>query len=81
MSQAPGPVPFEQLLARLEALVRSLEADDLDLESSIDAFEEGVRIARDCHARLDQAERRVEALRRLPDGGIAAEPFEAEEES
>lgn len=74
--QPPKPGRFEDLLARLEAIVESLEAEDLDLERSIEAFEEGVTIARQCHQRLDEAERRVEALRRTPDGGVAGEPFE-----
>lgn len=76
MAEPPKPGRFEDLLARLEAIVKSLEAEDLDLERSLEAFEEGVGIARQCHQRLDEAERRVEALRRLPDGGVAGEPFE-----
>jgi exodeoxyribonuclease VII small subunit len=67
---------FEDLLARLEALVKSLESEELDLERSIQAFEEGVGIARECHRRLDEAERRVEVLRRLPTGEVASEPLE-----
>ena len=69
------PERLEDLIARLEALVKSLEAEELDLERSIQAFEEGVRVARECHSRLDQAERRVEVLRRLPTGEVTAEPL------
>lgn len=69
---------LEDLIAHLETLVKSLESEDLDLEKSIQAFEEGVRIARECHRRLDDAERRVEVLRRLPSGEVVSEPFEPE---
>lgn len=71
----PDAPRFEDLLARLEGLVKALEGEELDLERSLDAFEEGVRLARACHGRLDQAERRVEALRRLPGGEVGTEPF------
>jgi exodeoxyribonuclease VII small subunit len=64
------------MLARLEEIVRSLEFDEIDLERSIEAFDEGVKIARTCHARLDEAERKVEVLRRLPDGTTVSEPFD-----
>lgn len=69
---------FEDLLAQLEGLVKALESENLDLERSIQAFEEGVKIARECHRRLDEAERRVEVLRRLPSGEVESEPFEPE---
>ena len=67
---------FEEMLARLEEIVRALEADEIDLERSIQAFDEGVKIARACHERLDEAERKVEILRRLPDGTVVSEPFD-----
>ncbi len=77
----PKPAPrFEDLLERLEQLVHSLEAEELDLEGAIAAFEEGVGISRECHRRLDEAERRVEILRELPDGSLASEPFASEPE-
>jgi exodeoxyribonuclease VII small subunit len=73
----PEPQPrFEDLLARLESIVKDLESEELDLERSIEAFEEGVKLARECHRRLDGAERKVELLRRLPTGEIVGEPFE-----
>ncbi len=66
---------FEVLLARLEELVKTLECEDLELEKAIEAYEEGVRIARACHRKLDEAERKVEVLRRLPGGDVVAEPL------
>ena len=69
---------FEDLLTRLERLVHTLESDELDLEKSLEAYEEGVKIARECHARLDEADRRVEVLRRLPTGEVVAEPHSGE---
>jgi exodeoxyribonuclease VII small subunit len=75
--KTPPVKRFEELLDRLEDLVKTLEGEELDLERSIRAFEEGVALARECHQRLDEAERRVEVLRRRPDGTLASEPLAA----
>jgi exodeoxyribonuclease VII small subunit len=80
LSRTESPERFEALLARLEAIVKSLESEELDLESSIRAFEEGVTLARECHRRLDDAERKVDLLRKAPSGEILTEPFEPDEE-
>jgi exodeoxyribonuclease VII small subunit len=55
---------FEDVLARLGAVVEKLETGDLPLEDSLSLFEEGVRLSRIGAARLDEAERRVERLLR-----------------
>jgi exodeoxyribonuclease VII small subunit len=44
-------------------------------------FEEGVKLSRDCQKQLEEAEGRVEILLKKADGKIAAEPFEATDES
>ena len=56
------PATFEESLRRLEALVETLEQDDLALEEALAAFEEGTVLARACRERLDRAEMRVEEL-------------------
>ena len=53
---------FEGALARLEAVVARLEDGDLTLEESLNAFEEGVRLTRQCAEQLQVAERRIEVL-------------------
>ena len=80
MPKTETPTRFEELLARLETIVKDLESEGLDLERSLEAFEEGTAIARECHQRLDEAERRVELLRRSPAGDVVSEPFEPGEE-
>jgi exodeoxyribonuclease VII small subunit len=57
------PLPdFESSLAELEAIVTRLERGDLPLEESLGLFERGVELSRACHARLEDAERRIEVL-------------------
>ncbi len=71
---------FEAALARLEEIVSSLEAGELGLEQSLKLFEEGVKLARICNARLEEAERKVEILMKDKNGKMTAKPFEDEEE-
>ena len=71
---------FEEALSQLEAVVGRLEAGDLPLEASLGAFEDGVRLARLCAARLEDAERRVHILTTAPDGTEAEIPFAARDE-
>ena len=53
---------FEGAIAELETIVRRLEEGDLALEQSLELYERGVRLSRYCHARLEEAERRIEVL-------------------
>jgi len=54
--------PFEAVVERLEDLVGQLEGGDLSLETSLEAFEEGVALVRRATRSLDAMERRIEAL-------------------
>lgn len=56
------PVDFEAALAELEELVSRMESGTLSLEASLEAFERGIKLTRDCQAALRQAELRVKAL-------------------
>lgn len=67
-------VNFEQALGELEALVRRMEAGDLPLEESLAAFEQGVRLARECQQALRAAEQRVQVLLNR-DGNESLQPF------
>ncbi|HET9362386.1 MAG TPA: exodeoxyribonuclease VII small subunit [Vicinamibacterales bacterium] len=53
---------FETAIAELETIVKKLEEGDLTLEASLQLYERGVHLSRFCHARLEEAERRIEIL-------------------
>ena len=53
---------FEAAVAELESIVKKLEEGDLPLEQSLKLYERGVELSRYCHARLEDAERRIELL-------------------
>lgn len=77
MSEAPD---FETALKRLEDIVKKLENGELSLDSALELFEEGVRLSRFCHSKLEEAERRVEILLKNGSGPMRAVPFESENE-
>ena len=70
---------FEELLDELESIVEGLEADELDLEEAVKAFERGVEISKACHKRLDEAERKVRLLRQQASGEVTEAPFDDDE--
>jgi exodeoxyribonuclease VII small subunit len=70
-------LPFEAALTRLEQVVDRLEQGDLELEESLETFEEGVRLSKRCASQLDVAEQRIEVL--VKEGGKwMARPFSEE---
>ena len=53
---------FEQSLAELESLVQKMESGEMSLEESLQAFEQGVRLTRNCQSALADAEQKVNKL-------------------
>ena len=53
---------FEAAIAELETIVKKLEEGDIPLEASLQLYERGVHLSRFCHARLEEAERRIEIV-------------------
>jgi exodeoxyribonuclease VII small subunit len=75
------PKNFESSLEELERIVRQLEQGELTLEKSLELFEQGVRLSRDCQERLSQAERRIEILMRDNQGRATVSAFDPEGEA
>jgi exodeoxyribonuclease VII small subunit len=71
---------FESSLRELEQIVQQLEAGDMPLDRSLELFEQGVKLSRQCQKRLDEAERKVEILLRANDGSYKSTPFEPSDE-
>ncbi len=75
MAKTKKSFNFEQALGELEMLVAAMETGDMSLEESLLAFEQGIRLTRECQEALGQAEQKVQLL--LSDSG-AVGPFEAD---
>lgn len=69
--QPPQPeLGFDQRLARLEAIVAELENGGLALETSIERYQEGVRLLSDCRSVLAAFQKRVEELSAEAEGAL-----------
>jgi exodeoxyribonuclease VII small subunit len=53
---------FELALQQLEQIVQHLEKGELPLEESLKLYEDGIRLSRLCHGKLEEAEGRIEML-------------------
>jgi len=61
-NQDKQELSFEQALQGLTSMVEKLESGQLSLEESVKAFEEGVKLTRQCEKLLDDAEQRLQVL-------------------
>ncbi len=80
MARKRTAVDFEKALAELEARVHQLESGDLSLEDALKAFEEGIRLTRDCQQALTEAEQKVQLLLEKSDGSTERTDFFEDED-
>jgi exodeoxyribonuclease VII small subunit len=66
---------FSQALEKLQNVVEAMESDDLPLETLLARYEEGMKLARKCEARLAAAEVRIQQLEQDAAGALATKPF------
>lgn len=67
---------FEQSVARLDEIVKSLERGDAPLSESLRLFEEGTALISNCETLLNRAEQKVAKLRKGQDGAPEDLPFD-----
>ena len=85
MSKAPkspsvgAELPFEEALHKLEAIVESMEADDLPLETLLARFEEGTKLAKLCQAKLAEAEVKIQQLEKNAAGALTLKPLASDD--
>jgi exodeoxyribonuclease VII small subunit len=72
---------FEAAIAELESIVKKLEEGDLALEQSLGLYERGVQLSRFCHARLEEAEHRIEILNERGELKAAPASFAADSDT
>ncbi len=61
---------FESSLGELEKIAEKLESGELGLEDSIAEFEKGIRYAKFCHDRLEEAEKKISILQKSRNGEV-----------
>lgn len=68
---------FEKQLSELEKIVADMERGEMTLEESLQAYERGVKLTRECQAALDSAQQRIDVLTEK-NGIVVEEPFDKE---
>ena len=79
MAEKKEELNFEEAVKQLEDIAKELEKGDLDLDTSVTKFEQGMKLSKQCNQLLENAEKRITIL--LKDGeDIKEENFMQEEE-
>jgi exodeoxyribonuclease VII small subunit len=74
-----GEIKFEKAIQRLETIVDDLEKGELDIDKSLEIFEEGIKMSRVCSKKLNEAEAKIEKLTRDQKGELVSELFPVED--
>lgn len=69
---------FEESMQKLEQITKELESGELDLNGSMQKFEEGMKLSKKCNEILESAEKKITVLL-SKDGELKEENFEVEE--
>ena len=68
-------IKFEKAMTRLESIVEELERGDLNIDKSLEVFEEGIKMSRVCSKKLNEAEAKIEKLMKGEKGDLVTELF------
>ena len=69
---------FEESLAKLEELVKKLEAGNLDLDESLEIYESAIELREKCRKFLEESDRKVQALIAKANGEVDKGDFKVQ---
>lgn len=72
-------INFEEAIKKLELIATELEKNDLDLDKSVEKFEEGMKLSKQCSKMLEDAEKRITILINDGKDNFVEEDFKAEQ--
>lgn len=75
MNKESKELNFEETMQKLEKIVQELEKGELNLDDSINKFEEGMKLSKSASKYLEEAEKKITVLINSKDGEIAEEEF------
>jgi len=73
MVKSKKTIPFEESFQRLEEIVEELEKGGDNLETSLELFEEGVKLTEICRKKLEEADQKIKKLVKQTDGNLTTE--------
>jgi len=59
---------FEKAIARLEAIVETLEKGEIPLEQALELYQEGQVLLKSCQGKLNEAEKKLKVLSQTGSG-------------
>ena len=77
MAKEGSEINFEETIEKLELIVNELEKGDLNLDQSVEKFEEGIKLSKKCTDILEKAEKKIKLLIENSDE-VTEENFEVE---
>ena len=72
---AAKEIKLEDAIKKLSEIVKKLENNESELDESLKLFEEGVALARNCHQKLDETEKKIEVLTKASNTGVETKPY------
>ena len=67
VSKSKKEQSFEDALKDLEGIIENLETGEVPLTDLVDQYEQGTKLLKICHERLNEAELKIEKLREKSD--------------
>lgn len=71
---------LESAMARLESVVEKISAEGVSLEEALTLYEEGIALVKQCNATLENAQRKINALKLGKDGELLEVLFDTPNE-
>lgn len=72
---AKKKLTFEEALKQLETIAEQIERGTIGLEESIDKYEEGMALVKQCRDILSKAELKIQQLQQRADGTLETASF------
>lgn len=72
-------VNFEETMNKLEEIANQLEKGDLNLDESVEKFEQGMQLSKQCSKILEEAEQRITILLKNSEGELSEQDFTAQD--
>ena len=72
---AKKKLTFEEALKQLETIAEQIERGTIGLEESIDKYEEGMALVKQCRDILSKAELKIQQLQQRADGTLQVSSF------
>lgn len=60
---------FEQAMQELDTLVKELEQGDIELSKAVEKYNQGMKLSKYCHDKLEQAEQVI--VKQMKDGKLS----------